>query len=84
MTQNTPGMNARRLYTPHPQFTGRCQFQPRAEDTHSGWRIDWRGNYNEAGFLDAPDRLASGSVRGIEIAGMCLMVADVPRHGEQP
>jgi hypothetical protein len=69
-------MSARHLFKPYPQFTGRCQFQPRVVDSSSGWYIDWHGNFN-----DAPDRLASGSVRAVDVGDLCLMVANVDRPG---
>jgi hypothetical protein len=38
-------------FEPLPQFTGRCQFQPKPSDTCSGWYIDAHGN---AGVNSAP------------------------------
>lgn len=56
-----------RYFPPHPQFTGRCQFQPAPEQTRSEWAFDAHLNYQRMGFLDAPDVVLSGSVRAIDI-----------------
>ena len=66
-------------YKPNPQFTGRCQWQPRPDQTQNGWYIDSHANYTEAGFLDAPEQLPSGSVRGIDIGAVRLMSSAVDR-----
>ena len=66
---------------PLPQFTGRCQWQPRPDQTLAGWYIDTAANYNEAGFIDAPERIPCGSVRAIDSGRLRLMCADVDCAG---
>lgn len=75
------GSQPTRCYAPHPNFTGRCQWQPRGEATQSGWYFDRDLNFQETGFLDAPQRLPSGSVRAIDIGEIRLMIAEVDREG---
>lgn len=70
-----------KCYPPHPQFTGRCQWQPHGEDTRSAWYFDANLNFQETGFLDAPMRLPSGSVRAVDIGDLRLMVSEVEREG---
>lgn len=69
-----------KLFHAHPQFTGRCQFQPRPADTQSSWYLDIRANYTDSGFIDAPEQLPSGSVRAVDVGDCRLMLAHVRRE----
>lgn len=69
---------------PCPQYTGQCGSQPRAQDVRPSWALTDNGSsfdFHEAGFLDAPEHLPSGSVRACDIGSVRLMVAEVERDG---
>lgn len=66
-------------YTPIPALTGALHQQPPADRTLSGWYLDARCNYNEAGFLDAPDVIPSGGQRGMVCVDIVVGIAHVSR-----
>lgn len=55
--------------------TGGCGMQPAPADTETDWYFDAAFNYAETGFLDAPDYLPTGSVRGMDCHGLVLGLA---------
>ena len=68
-------------FAPLPNFTGHCQSQPKPADTRTAWYFDAALNYQETGFLDAPNSIPTGAVRGLDINAVCLGIATQLRGG---
>lgn len=65
--------------TPIRARTGALHQQPGTDHTLSGWSIDRDGNYSRMEFLDAPDVIPAGSVRGLECGSLTIGVGHVWR-----
>ena len=60
-------------YRPVLWHTGALHAQPDISATQSGWYIDANGQCADTGFLDAPELVPSGSVRGL-LCGTSVVV----------
>ena len=68
----------KKYFTPISAFTCALWQQPTSEPTSAqtipGWSLDAGMNYIRTEFLDAPDIIPSGSVVGLDCAGITIGV----------
>ena len=68
-----------KYFTPVGALTGSIQMQPRPDETEAGWYVSSLGDVCDTGFLDATDRIPTGSVRACDCITLTVGVATTVR-----
>lgn len=69
-----------RYLDPIAAMSGALHQQPDSDQTLSGWSLDQGLNYTRMEFLDAPDIIPSGSVRGLDCGSLTIGLAHNERE----
>jgi hypothetical protein len=68
-------------YTPLDIATGQAVYQLRIEQTTPGWRFCRNYQWQDTGFLDAPNFLPRGGTYGLECSSIVIGTAHDYRPG---